>query len=357
MKILKAIIALTSVALIGCMVGEKNKNTKTEQMAVTNNAELKSAKGKSFGFYNVENLFDTIDDKYTIDEAFLPNSDKKWTGERYTKKLSQLGKVIAKMGDDYPIFLGMAEVENKKVIDDLIYTKELKDAGYQVVHKDSPDKRGIDVGFIYRKEYFQYIKMEALEVSLEDNPDFFTRDILYVNGKLKDEDEVHVFLNHWSSRREGQKETEHKRVRAATILRKKVDEILAKDEYAKIIIMGDFNDYPTNKSIYQVLRARKDRKFSNGDLYNTAYGLEQEDKGTYNYRGDWGMLDQLIISKGVFKSNKGVTVKAKDCTVLKLSWMMYTDRKYNEQKPSKTYGGPDYYGGYSDHLPIYTTFE
>lgn len=350
------IVAITFIAVsTSCMVGGQNKandkSTTPNEKVATN---LKDAKGEIVGFYNVENLFDTIDDKYTIDEQFLPSSEKQWTSDRYLTKLDQLGKVIASMkSGGYPVFMGLAEIENKQVIEDLVGTKQLKDAGYEVVHKDSPDKRGIDLGFIYRKDYFQYLSHEALEVSLEDNPDFFTRDILYVKGKFKGDDVVHIFLNHWPSRREGAAETEYRRVRAATVLRNKVDEVLAENENAKIIIMGDFNDYPVDKSLYQTLRARKDRKFDNGDLYNTAYALEKQDLGTYNYKGDWGMLDQLIISKGFFKAENGVTITAKDCQIHKLDWMLYTDPKYGDQKPSKTYGGPEYYGGYSDHLPIY----
>lgn len=358
MKVIYSSIT-AALLLASCMVGGQNqsKDNMSDNKEVVSSSDLKSAKGKVFGFYNVENLFDTIDSKYTIDEAFLPDSEKEWTSERYLTKLDNLGKVISSFDNDFPIFLGFAEIENKQVIEDLIASDKLKSAGYKIVHEQSPDKRGIDVGFIYRKDYFNYISHEAIEVSLADNPDFFTRDILYVKGELKGNDIVHVFLNHWSSRREGEKKTEHKRVRAATLLRQKVDKILADNEDAKIIIMGDFNDYPTNNSIYKVLRARKDRKFSYGDLYNTAYGLETSDNGTYNYKGDWGMLDQLIISKGVFKAEKGVTVKDKDCKILKLDWMMYTDPKYKDLKPSKTYGGPNYYGGYSDHLPIYAKFE
>ena len=143
---------------------------------------------------------------------------------------------------------------------------------------------------------------------------------------------------------------------AATILRQQVDAILAKDANAKIVILGDFNDYPTNKSVYDVLRAKDSRKFKNGNLYNMAYNLEKEDKGTYNYRGDWGMLDQMIISRGIFNADSGVEVTYKDCKVLRKDWMLYKDKKYNEIKPSKSYGGPNYYGGYSDHLPIYSRF-
>lgn len=349
------------IALISssCMVGEKNKNNKGENLQNSSKKiDLKSAKGEIVGFYNVENLFDTIDDKYTIDEQFLPTSEKKWNSERYHTKIEHLGKVIVSMKKgSFPIFLGLAEVENKQVIQDLVSSEILKEANYGVVHQDSPDKRGIDLGFIYRKNFFRYLAHEVLEVSLKDDPDFFTRDVLYVNGLMSGDDEIHIFLNHWPSRRKGAKETEHKRIRAAEVCREKIDQILEKNKNAKIVVMGDFNDYPVDKSLYQTLRAKDDRKFNQGDLYNTAYSLEKENKGTYNYKGDWGMLDQIIISRGFFKEKKGVLIKAKNCTIHKLDWMLYADPKYGDEKPSKTYGGPNYYGGYSDHLPIYIKLE
>ena len=354
---MKKIAFISAILLLAaCSLGEKTSQNKT-QMTETKNQELKSSVGKVFGFYNVENLFDTIDDQYTIDEQFLPNSEKKWNTQKYFDKLNKLAKVITAMDKDLPVFMGFAEIENKAVILDLISNTNLTEGNYGVVHYESPDKRGIDLGFMYRKDYFAVTHSENIEVSLEDNPDFATRDILYIQGELKEKDEVHVFLNHWSSRRAGQQESEHKRIKAATVLRAKVDEILAKDAEAKIIIMGDFNDYPTNKSVYEVLQAKGTPAFQNKDLFNMAYKLEVADKGTYNYRGDWGMLDQLIISKGLYNPKKGVEVSYDQCKILEKAWMLYTDKKYGDKKPSKTYGGPNYYGGYSDHLPIYSRFE
>lgn len=319
--------------------------------------ELKSAKGKTFGFYNVENLFDTIDDQYTIDEQFLPNSEKEWNTKKYKEKLENLSKVISSIDKDFPLFLGFAEIENKLVLEDLISQKKLQKGNYGIVHHESPDKRGIDVGLIYQKDYLRVIRSENLEVSLESDPDFATRDILYIQGELQGKDEIHIFLNHWSSRRGGEKETEHKRVKAATVLRKEVDKLLAKNPMAKIVIMGDFNDLPTNKSIYVTLNAKGVPDFQNGQLFNMAYKLEKEDKGTYNYRGDWGMLDQMIVSEGLYAPESGVKVAYPHCLVLQEEWMMYTDKKYGDKKPSRSYGGPNYYGGYSDHLPIYSRFN
>lgn len=322
-----------------------------------NQTELKSPIGKAFGFYNVENLFDTIDSKYTIDEQFLPSSEKAWNTKKYFEKLNNLAKVITAIDKKLPIFMGFAEIENKLVIQDLITNTNLREGNYGIVHHESPDKRGIDLGLIYRKEYMKILKTQNIRVKIASEPDFATRDIIYAKGELADNDIIHIFLNHWSSRRSGQVESEYKRVRAATILRQQVDVLLEEDPMAKIVIMGDFNDYPTNKSIYVTLNAKGTPDFSNGQLFNMAYKLEKEDKGTYNYRGDWGMLDQMIISKGLYSPEKGVEVSYDQCLVLRKEWMLYTDKKYGDQKPSRSYGGPKYYGGYSDHLPIYSKFE
>lgn len=361
---MKTIFYLVLAAgIMACTVGEKttktmeNKNSQESNSLVMGGNSLKSAKGKAFGFYNVENLFDTIDDKYTIDEQFLPNSEKKWNSEKYNEKLENLAKVIAAIDGDFPMFMGLAEIENKLVMEDLIAQKKLQKANYGIVHYESPDRRGIDLGFIYQKDYLRVIHSESIEITLEGNPNFATRDIVHIHGELYGSDEIHVFLNHWSSRREGEKESEYKRVRAASVLRAKVDGLLENNPMAKIVIMGDFNDYPTNKSVYETLKAKGKPEFENGQLFNMAYTLEIADKGTYNYRGDWGMLDQLIISEGLYNPVKGVEVSDDQCLVLQEEWMMFTDKKYGDKKPSRSYGGPNYYGGYSDHLPIYSRFK
>lgn len=355
---MKTLLYLSSLFLVvACSLGEKSSKQNANTMDNPTVSELKSADGKAFGFYNVENLFDTIDSKYTIDEQFLPNSEKEWNTKKYFEKLKNLAKVITAVDKELPVFMGFAEIENELVVKDLLTNTNLNEGNYSIVHFESPDKRGIDLGFIYRNEYFKVIKSENIEVSLKDNPDFATRDILYVEGELSGNDKVHIFLNHWSSRREGQKKTEHKRVKAATILRGRVDNILKADKDAKIIIMGDFNDYPTNKSVYVTLNAKGTPDFQNGQLFNMAYKLEIAEKGTYNYRGDWGMLDQMIISEGLYNAKSGLHVTYPQCKILKKEWMMYTDKKYGDQKPSRSYGGPNYYGGYSDHLPIYSRFS
>ena len=176
------ILVSTLYIFVSCSLENRGGRNTAEEINVK---DLKKAEGKLIGFYNVENLFDTIDDSYTIDEQFLPTSEMKWTSERYQKKLNDLGKVIAAFQTgDFPLFLGLAEVENKNVLLDLIATEVLMPANYGVVHYDSPDKRGIDVGFIYLKNYFKVLESRNIEVVLDDEDDFYTRDILYVEGLM-----------------------------------------------------------------------------------------------------------------------------------------------------------------------------
>ncbi len=298
----------------------------------------------SIAFYNVENLFDTKDDPEKNDNDFTPTGYKEWTEERYFHKLENISKVLNAINKkDWPIIVGLAEVENATVLEALTKEKDLVNANYEYVHFESPDDRGIDVALMYRPEFFQVLKKKSYTIH---NPDFEhskTRDILYVKGAFYNGEIFHFFVNHWSSRRDGILETEPKRMFQASVLRKNIDKVLAKDENAKIIIMGDFNDYPTDKSITKVLGAG----VKNEGLYNLAYELHMQDKGTISYKNDWGMFDQLIVSQSIFK-NKGLHLKEKQQKILAEDWLIWKG-----QKPNRTYGGKNYYGGYSDHLPTY----
>lgn len=299
------------------------------------------------GFYNVENLFDTEDEPGVNDNDFTPDGDKNWTEERYYDKLDKIARVFNAMNkSDWPVILGLAEVENKDVLKDLIKQKDLVSADYGIVHYDSPDTRGIDVALLYRKEFFQVLKKTSIDIS---NPDFIhskTRDILHVKGQFFNGEIVHFFVNHWSSRRDGILETEPKRVFQAAQLRKEVDKIKANAPEEKIIIMGDFNDYPTDKSLKQVLKA----DIQGDGLYNLAYALHMDGKGTINYKNKWGMFDQFIVSSNVFE--KGLILKTKQQKILYTDWLVWKGKK-----PNRTYGGNKYYGGFSDHLPTYIDLE
>ncbi len=302
------------------------------------------------GFYNVENLFDTVDHPDKRDEDFTPEGRQKWDTERYQKKLADLEKVIGAMG--YPLLLGLSEVENKKVVEDLIQTGGLAKRNYGIVHYESPDKRGIDCALIYQKDAFKVTNSEYIRINFpaEIEPDYTSRDIIYAEGILMGQP-LHVFVNHWPSRRGGLAASEPKRTLVASKLRAKVDDIFAKDGDANILIMGDMNDEPDNNSISETLGAKAlNGKPQRKMLYNCMAELDAQDKGTYNYRGNWNMLDNIITSGNLVDADS--KLKVTKPTVFQETWMMFDNPKYG-LTPNRTYGGPNYYGGYSDHLPVY----
>jgi predicted extracellular nuclease len=312
--------------------------------------KLKPYNGYSISFYNVENLFDTINDPNTIDEEFLPDGKLTWNTERYNKKLNHIVEALTLNQTENPMIIGLVEIENDRVLSDLIKTGKFAQTKYQIAHKESPDARGIDCGLLYDSERFKPLVITNLAVKLDSVPDFKTRDILYVQGELAGKKKLHIFVNHWPSRREGQKESEHKRIRAAEVVRKKIDEILKKDPKANIILMGDLNDHPNDVSVEQTLKA-KPTTDSKADLLNLMYDEQLAGKGTHNYKGEWGVLDQFIVSSAFFNGKKGLVIDGQDAKIVYEEILLYTDKAGNK-KPSTTYGGTNYYGGYSDHLPI-----
>ncbi len=311
--------------------------------------------GRSIVFYNVENLFDTKHDPHKNDESFTPDGEYHWDEERYLDKLNHISKAINFI-DEKPVLIGLAEVENYKVLEALIRTGELAEINYKYVHYDSPDRRGIDCALLYDADLFSVIRSEKIAVKMPNNDHFSTRDILHVFGEFNDGAKTHVFVNHWSSRREGEKETEPRRIRAAEILREKVDVILKNDPLANIIIIGDFNDYPTNKSLHEVLRAKEAGFENNDDLINLLYDEQINGEGTSVHHREWNVLDQIIISQAIYDGKSGIGIEDNDAEILDEEELIYT-YKDGGTKPSSTYGGRKYYGGYSDHLPVYIVLK
>jgi predicted extracellular nuclease len=299
--------------------------------------------------YNVENLFDTVDDPKIPDEEFLPTSEKKWDNEKYQKKLADLARVISEVNPkEMPEVVGLIEVENRTVLEDLVKTGKLNGQGYAIVHEESPDYRGIDVALIYRKDAFQEIGHEVLPVIFPDDPEFKTRDILHLTGKMRNKT-VHLFVNHWPSRIGGDEKTEPKRVLAASVLKSKVDQILAIDPKARIIIMGDMNDEPVNKSLQETLGAAAPD--SGTPLVNLMMPDDVAGKGTYFYSGAWNMLDNLVVSEAVLKG-KGMQVEGGKGNIFSNDWMIFTN-KNGDKTPNRSYVGNKYVNGVSDHFPVY----
>jgi len=309
--------------------------------------------------YNVENLFDTIDNPSKNDDEYLPSSKHEWNTDKYQKKIKNLAQVISAINkNELPELVGLIEIENKDVIQDLITHKFLLNGNYGIVHEESPDERGIDVALIYRKDEFQVIEYHAINIFYDFEPKTKTRDILYVKGKLKNGEIFYIFLNHWSSRRDGEGTSEPKRLYSAKILREKMDSLIKKDKKAKIIIMGDFNDEPSNKSINEILMANNEQDNQyDFRLYNLMYDKHLFGYGTYYYKGNWNMLDNLIVSSTLLNSPGKYQVSYDGGQIFSARWMMYDNVKTGELTPNRTYNGSNYLGGYSDHFPIYVVLK
>lgn len=305
--------------------------------------------------YNVENLYDTIDSKTTDDKDFLPGGSKKWDTGRYLRKLEDVSGVIAELGKpQFPALIGLQEVENRKVLEDLINQPALKKAGYAIVHEESPDKRGSDVALLYRKDMFSYEGHVKIPVAFPNDSSFTTRDILYIYGKATDGISLHLFVNHWTSRVGGVRETETKRMYCAVALRRSIDLLLSRDSKARIILMGDFNDEPTNRSIMGALQSsNKQRNISAGEFYNLYYDIHNlNGAGSYYYRGTWNMLDQIMVSHTLINPASGLGCKYDSGKIYKPDKLLVSE-KDGTSYPFRTYEGDKYIGGISDHLPVY----
>ncbi len=314
----------------------------------------------SIGFYNLENLFDTIDTPEVNDAEFTPSADKKWDTKKYYEKLDHLARVIAEMAIDKTpeglAMVGLCEVENKAVVEDLINRPALKDRNYKIAHFDSPDKRGIDVALIYQPSLFELESSFAFPLKIEDNPDFFTRDQLLVNGKLLGE-EIHLLINHWPSRSGGEERSMPLRNAAADLSRSISDFILSLDPTAKIIIMGDLNDDPSNASVAEHLKATGDKSLLKKGYFFDAYALlhKPDSFGTLAYRGKWNQFDQIIVSPALMvERNKKWSLK--EAFVFDADFLKEQEGNF-KGNPFRTYAGNKYLGGYSDHFPVYILLE
>ena len=229
----------------------------------------------------------------------------------------------------------------------------MKKQNYSFEYFESPDIRGIDVALLYKKSDFKVIRSHGIPINIPDEieKDYTTRNILYVKGEYKKNHVLHIFVNHWPSRRGGLEASEPKRVYVARQLRSRVDSLLRINDQTNILIMGDFNDEPDNKSVAKILNAKPSYNEKDvAGLVNLASPLDEQKEGSYNFRGNWNMLDQIIVSSSLANPNNSFTVTPQQ--VFKADWMMFTDKKYGS-RPNRTYGGPNYYGGYSDHLPVF----
>ena len=326
--------------------------------------------------WNIENLFDTHHDSLKNDREFLPDALRHWNYSRYKKKLSDVARVITAIGEwNPPALVGLCEVENDTVLRDLTRRSPLKELNYRYVMTDSPDLRGIDVALLYQRDLFKLLSSRSIPIPPlgQYRP---TRDLLHVSGLLLTGDTLDVFVCHLPSRSGGAKESEPYRLYAAQILRTEVDHILNIRSHPQVIIMGDFNDYPTNQSIQKILEAEappittpKPASTLNSTnpstivpsslkLYHLlARKAKSKSFGSYKYRGEWGLLDHLIVSGTLLNQSSHFFTSEERANVCLLSFLLKDDEKYGDKEPFRTYKGMKYLGGISDHLPVYADFE
>lgn len=324
-------------------------------IALFSNYSFAQQKSENFSilFYNVENLFDTHDDPETEDDSFTPGGELHWTSKRLNAKLLNISKVIlSSSGWSAPDLIVFAEVENKVVLEKLLKNTPLKSIPYKIIHKESPDHRGIDVSMIYNSESFSPINYNYYPLIVNDTP-LNSREILYVSGVVNGTDTVHVFGNHWPSRYSGLLETKSLRKAAAALLRSKIDELYNKYYSPKIVVVGDFNDNPEDASLSEVLIAGKvEQPISENELYNLFYNLKRNNSGTLKYQSQWFVFDQIIVSGSLLSTKSGVYTNPENASIISLPYMLEEDQKFGGLKPFRTYYGFSYNGGFSDHLPI-----
>ncbi len=299
-------------------------------------------------FYNVENLFDTIKDPNKDDGDFTPRGRLKWNKSKYRQKLRKITTVLSMIGEHEshygPAIIGLVEVENPRVLNDLTTHKNLLRHNYRFIHYDSPDERGIDVALLYNPSLFTVLSSESVYVGItnDDGSTDYTRDILVVKGVLNG-DLVYVIVNHWPSRAEGEKESEYKRINAAKVVSETVDRIREEERHEpKFIIMGDFNDNPSSESLKSYL--------VDDTFFNPMEKLHKKDVGTLTYYGEWHLFDQIILSKNFF--DKSSSLRFGEAKIFKKPWMRVYKGKL-KGSPFRTFIGPWYEGGFSDHFPVY----
>ncbi len=307
-------------------------------------------------FYNVENLFDIYEDSLTSDKEFTPEGTRHWNNKKFYSKINNIYKVIMAMSESGPpAIVGLSEIENRFVLEKLVYETPLKNFGYQIIQFDSPDRRGIDVALLYRENQFDPIFSEAVPVRFPFDTASRTRDILYVKGLLFENDTIHLFINHWPSRYGGYMPTVPKRNRAAKILKSITDSILQMNENAPILITGDFNDGPEDESISKILNAKDPSELNlQTDLYNLML-TKQEDwhYGSLKYQQGWDKFDMIIVSGALLNEGNPLHISEKKATIFHPSFLLEEDKTYLGQKPNRTYIGYKYHGGFSDHLPVF----
>ncbi len=306
--------------------------------------------------YNVENLFDTKDNPEKDDDEFLPKGMMKWNDYKYWTKLRNITRVITAIGEmESPALIGLVEVENDSVLHDLTKRSPLRAQKYEYVCTNSPDVRGVNVGFLYQRDKFKLLTKNEYKVEPPEKNGRPTRNILHVSGRVLSGDTLDVFVCHFPSRRDGQMASEPYRMAAAKTLKAKTDSLFAIRSSANILIMGDFNDQPTDKSLAGILGASSmlAETISKRQLINTFFHrLGEKDFGTYRFQGQWELIDQFIISGNLLSDSSSISLVKDSPRIFHPEFIQEKDTTYGGFKPFRTNSGPNYLGGFSDHFPI-----
>ncbi|MDR1562458.1 MAG: endonuclease [Dysgonamonadaceae bacterium] len=314
-------------------------------------------------FYNVENLFDTENDPHKNDNEFLPEGIKHWTGWRYRNKINKIAGVISVAGEGWkvPDVVGLCEVENDSVIINLTRYSSLGKWGYRYVMTDSPDMRGIDVALLYRQSSFKYLSHECYRIKFPNNKSKKTRDILHVTGLVAGGDTIDIFVCHFPSRRGGEKISEKFRVYTASVVKANIDRLRKTRPNVKVIIMGDFNDEPSDRSIRETLGAVSVPAAGDTEpdsLYNLfAHYEKKKNEGTYKYQRRWYMLDQILVSGNLLNQERRFRVLPNTAQIFVREYMLTEDKTKGGKRPKKSFYGAIHEGGYSDHLPVIVDFS
>lgn len=305
-------------------------------------------------FYNAENLFDTWNDSLKNDDDFTPEGNRHWTNKRLNKKLQNISKVILNAsGWNPPALVALCEVENRYVLERLRKDTPLNSIPYKIIHKESPDHRGIDVAILYNPDEFYPLGYRYYPLQDQDGEILATRETLHLNGLVNERDTLHVFVNHWPSRYSGVMETRELRNSSAQQLRVRVDELLQENSEAKIIIVGDFNDQPSDESMSRYLNAQSFvSDLRNSILYNLSYVWGNKGKGTLKYQSRWFVFDQIIVSGALLNPSSTTNTKPEWAQVVRFPYLLEQDKVHGGEKPFRTYTGYTYNGGFSDHFPV-----
>ena len=310
-------------------------------------------------FWNFENLFDIYDDPETHDEEFTPEGVKKWNEVKYQKKLSNMERVIfdmAAINKDYPVVIGLSEIENRSVLEDFVNQPKLKGAKYRICHFDSPDARGVDVAFLYRADVFKLEGSDNIKLNVPELPNFRTRDLVVMWGTIEGEP-FYFLVSHWPSRLGGKEASQFKRDACARQIREIKDSLLQANPATKVVVMGDFNDDATDASLVKIMGAKgKIKELQTGDFFNPYYQMLKAGLGTLAYQDSWNLFDNICVTENLVNGTYGNLrlIKGKKFygNIFTRPYMLQQEGQYKGY-PLRTFVTNNFQNGFSDHFPVY----